>query len=100
MELLVESDVDLEADGDRLEEAFVDAFQGVISNDSFNRLIVEADGPFHDAARDAERDAWLAGQNFRVLRFPNGMIDHEGWRVIAAILEAVRANGDAPPPLG
>jgi very-short-patch-repair endonuclease len=65
-----------------------------------HRLIVEADGPFHDPVRDAERDAWLAGQNFRVLRFPNGMIDHEGWRVIAAILEAVRANGDAPPLLG
>lgn len=65
-----------------------------------HRLIVEADGPFHDPVRDAERDAWLTGQNFRVLRFPNGMIDHEGWRVIAAILEAVRANGDDRPPLG
>jgi len=65
-----------------------------------HRLIVEADGPFHDPVRDAGRDAWLAGQNLRVLRFPNGMIDHEGWRVIAAILEAVRANGNEPSPLG
>jgi very-short-patch-repair endonuclease len=35
------------------------------------RLIVEADGPFHDPERDAARDAWLRGQSFRVLRFSN-----------------------------
>jgi very-short-patch-repair endonuclease len=35
------------------------------------RLIVEADGPFHDAGRDALRDAWLMSQGFRVLRFRN-----------------------------
>ncbi|WP_180897803.1 NAD-glutamate dehydrogenase [Martelella soudanensis] len=42
MELLVEGDVDLEADGARLEEAFVDAFRGALSNDSFNRLVLLA----------------------------------------------------------
>ena len=36
-----------------------------------HRLIIEADGPFHDATVDAERDAWLTGQGFRVLRFKN-----------------------------
>ena len=36
-----------------------------------HRLIIEADGPFHDPAADAERDAWLADQGFRVLRFKN-----------------------------
>jgi very-short-patch-repair endonuclease len=36
-----------------------------------HRLIVEADGPFHDPAHDAERDAWLTAKGFRVLRFSN-----------------------------
>ena len=39
-----------------------------------HRLIVEADGPFHDAGMDAARDAWLKGQQFVVLRFPNAQI--------------------------
>ena len=55
-----------------------------------HRLIVEADGPFHDAERDAARDAWLADQNFRVLRFPNQQIENKGWEIIVAITEAVR----------
>ena len=42
------------------------------------RLVVELDGPPHDnperRARDAERDAWLEGQGFTVLRFPNDLI--------------------------
>src|SRR5580698_5412188 len=39
------------------------------------RIIVEADGPFHDEEHDAKRDAWLAGQKFLVLRFPNRVIE-------------------------
>jgi very-short-patch-repair endonuclease len=39
-----------------------------------HRLIVEADGPQHDPAADAVRDAWLRGQRFRVLRIPNSRI--------------------------
>jgi very-short-patch-repair endonuclease len=38
------------------------------------RLIVEADGPFHDFEADAARDAWLATQGFRVLRFSNSEV--------------------------
>ena len=38
------------------------------------RLIVEADGPFHDPVADAARDAWLGSQGFRVLRFGNAEI--------------------------
>lgn len=64
-----------------------------------HRLIVEADGPFHDPEHDAERDAWLAGQMFRVLRFPNQQIETHDWEVVGAILEAVRANGDPKPLL-
>jgi very-short-patch-repair endonuclease len=36
-----------------------------------HRLVVEADGPFHDPDRDARRDAWLTEQGFRILRLPN-----------------------------
>jgi very-short-patch-repair endonuclease len=39
------------------------------------RLIVEIDGPSHEDAeqrtRDQERDAWLKGQGFCILRLPN-----------------------------
>ena len=55
-----------------------------------HRLIVEADGPFHDAERDAVRDAWLNGQGFRVLRFPNQQIELRDWEVVGAIIEAVK----------
>lgn len=54
-----------------------------------HRLIVEADGPLHDPEHDAKRDAWLAEQGFRVLRFKND--DVRGEQLIGAILEAVEA---------
>ena len=52
------------------------------------RLIVEADGPLHDEVRDAERDRWLTGEGFRVLRFSNAMIIGQPQDVFSAILEA------------
>ncbi len=55
-----------------------------------HRLILEADGPLHDAERDAVRDAWLLSQGFRVLRFPNQQIELRDWEVIGAIVEAVK----------
>jgi very-short-patch-repair endonuclease len=58
-----------------------------------HRLIVEADGPFHDPDRDATRDAWLARQGFRVLRFSNHEIDSGEHRVFARILAAVGQPG-------
>ncbi|AAK24802.1 endonuclease domain-containing protein [Caulobacter vibrioides] len=60
-----------------------------------HRLIVEADGPYHDEARDAQRDAWLAGQGFRVLRFKNDELNNPD-RVLGLILEACAAP---PSPL-
>jgi very-short-patch-repair endonuclease len=41
------------------------------------RLVVEADGPLHDPASDALRDAWLKREGFTVLRFPNSRISQE-----------------------
>jgi very-short-patch-repair endonuclease len=57
-----------------------------------HRLIVEADGPFHEAEKDAARDAWLRDQGFRVLRFTNSQINASD-QVLGAILAAV----EAPP---
>jgi len=53
-----------------------------------HRLIVEADGPLHDPDRDRERDLWLAGRGYRVLRFRNEDIHRDG-PVQAAILDAI-----------
>jgi very-short-patch-repair endonuclease len=53
-----------------------------------HRLIVEADGPFHEPERDRLRDAWLRAQGFRVLRFGNREIDAVDW-AIGQILDAV-----------
>jgi very-short-patch-repair endonuclease len=54
------------------------------------RLIIEADGPWHDEEHDAERDAWLDSQKFLVLRFTNKVIENERQTVLAAILEAAK----------
>ena len=61
-----------------------------------HRLVVEADGPFHDPDRDAQRDAWLASRGFRVLRFANGDIGARDHQVISEILGAV----GRPPLVG
>jgi very-short-patch-repair endonuclease len=58
-----------------------------------HRVIVEADGPQHEgSASDPARDAWLTGQGFRVLRFPNQQIENRRQEVIAAILTAADAR--------
>jgi very-short-patch-repair endonuclease len=59
-----------------------------------HRLVIEADGPFHDPEQDAVRDAWLVAKGFRVLRFSNAEIQLKDWQVVARILAVVGA-----PPL-
>jgi len=52
-----------------------------------HRLIIEADGPHHeDSLTHGERDAWLRGQGFRVLRFTNGAIQGSPDAVLNQIL--------------
>ena len=51
-----------------------------------HRLIVEADGAFHND--DTARDAWLEAQGYKVLRFKNAVVDQPDV-VVAAILSAV-----------
>jgi len=59
-----------------------------------HRLIIEADGPFHDD--DTERDAWLSGQGFRILRFPNDMIVGDKGAVLGAIQRAIEVRNPSP----
>ena len=53
------------------------------------RLIVEADGPTHEgSASDDERDGWLRGEGFAVLRFRNNDVLKAPEKVLAAIIAA------------
>ena len=54
-----------------------------------HRLIVEADGPWHDPDEDRIRDAWLSGLGFKALRFSNGLISARPHELIATVLNAV-----------
>ena len=58
-----------------------------------HRLVIEADGPFHDPENDARRDAWLRGQGFRILRFSNETVATDHRSVLAAIIAAVEPRG-------
>ena len=55
------------------------------------RLVVEVDGDVHDLpetkAYDARRQAWLAGQGMRVLRFTNGEVSEALERIVAVAAE-------------
>ncbi len=56
------------------------------------RLVIEADGGQHlNSEGDAVRDAWLASQGFRVLRFWNHEILRDTDSVLAVILAAVQS---------
>ncbi|WP_247594576.1 DUF559 domain-containing protein [Sphingopyxis sp. PAMC25046] len=58
-----------------------------------HRLIVEADGGQHgENAYDAERDAYLTAQGFRILRFWNNDILANSDGVVASILDAIDSS--------
>jgi very-short-patch-repair endonuclease len=64
------------------------------------RLIVEADGGQHiESPHDAQRDDWLKGQGFRVLRFWNNDILQNTEQVLAVIFKAVEDAPSPPAPL-
>src|SRR2546423_14994083 len=53
------------------------------------RLIIEVDGGQHaESAKDAARDAYLAGENYRVIRFWNNDVLTNRDGVLLMILEA------------
>lgn len=60
-------------------------------------LVIEVDGGQHQGSQaDRTRDAWLAGQGFRVLRF----WDNEVLTELPAVLEKIaEALSPSPPPL-
>jgi len=59
------------------------------------KIIIELDGGQHTATatRDAERDAWLKGRGYNVLRF----WDNEVFQNLEGILEVVRKNVASTP---
>ena len=63
------------------------------------KVIVEIDGPSHDdpeqSLRDRDRDAWLEGQGFRILRFPNELA-LTGTEILVQKLRAVLRVGAEP----
>jgi very-short-patch-repair endonuclease len=64
-----------------------------------HRLIVELDGGIHDlpsvAVRDAEREAWLTGRGYRVIRFRNNEPPED---IVRVILERLSADTPTPGP--
>jgi very-short-patch-repair endonuclease len=61
------------------------------------RLIVEADGSQHaENAYDVRRDAWLASQGWRVIRFWNHHILNDTETVLTAVFDAL--SGPLPHP--
>lgn len=60
------------------------------------KLVIEVDGGIHAlpdvALRDSERDAWLDGQGFRVMRILNKRIDSEIDAVVAEITKVIRVS--------
>lgn len=61
------------------------------------RIIIEVDGGQHvlEKEKDAERDGWLRGQGFKILRFWN----IEVLTNIYGVLEVIRENCLLHPPL-
>jgi very-short-patch-repair endonuclease len=58
------------------------------------RLVVELDGEIHaepqPAARDRERDAYIRGLGFTILRFPNQRVFWEAEAVLKEVLAVAR----------
>lgn len=66
-----------------------------------SRLIVEADGSQHlESAADLERDAWLASQGYRILRFWNNDILNNTGAVLQSIAEMIAPSPPTPLPPG
>ena len=67
------------------------------------RVVIEVDGAHHkegeQSARDAVRDAVLACQGFKVLRFENGVIRQNLDGVMYSILTALGGADKVSPPV-
>ena len=64
------------------------------------RLVIEADGGQHDESQaDRVRDAWFAGQGFRVLRFWNNEVHGNPEGVATLIAQALKGEAPLTRPL-
>ncbi|MFI4974877.1 MAG: endonuclease domain-containing protein [Caulobacterales bacterium] len=67
-----------------------------------SRLVIEADGGIHNvdvvAARDAARDAWLAGRGYRVVRLSNAQALTAAESGDAFLLAAIGVSTPTPDP--
>jgi very-short-patch-repair endonuclease len=64
------------------------------------RLAVELDGGQHNgSSHDTKRDAWLVGQDWRVLRFWNNDVMNNLDGVLAVIVQALAEPPPQPSPL-
>jgi very-short-patch-repair endonuclease len=65
------------------------------------RLVIEVDGPSHETnqqrARDEKRDAWLAANDFRVLRLSNDLVIGAPELAEQRIIAALRADPSSAP---
>ncbi len=61
-------------------------------------LVVELDGPFHDAQRDARRDQIIEAAGYLVLRFPNQQVLDAREIVLAEILRTAEIAGACQAP--
>ena len=67
-----------------------------------SRLIIEVDGPIHDAPEAREHDRartdWLKSQGFRVLRYSNKQVTDDRESVLAEIHSAITSPPSQPFP--
>jgi very-short-patch-repair endonuclease len=63
------------------------------------KLVIELDGSQHSDTKqaDAQRDHWLNGQGFRVLRFWNNQWQSQQTGVLEAIWQALHEDKPSPP---
>jgi very-short-patch-repair endonuclease len=79
-------------------------FRGYILDfaEHYAGLVIELDGSQHGStdqrSRDEKRDALLAGEGYRVLRFWNGEVEENLGGVVEAIIHEARMRVPAPHP--
>ena len=61
-------------------------------------LVVEVDGPIHEAEYDAERDVIFAGYGIMTLRFTNRQVEEQIGVVLYQIRQNVKARVSEPTP--
>ena len=65
-------------------------------------LVIEVDGYYHSLperqASDAERDAWLAGQGYRVLRISDSDVHNDLAKTVALIVSELSPPSPTLPP--